>query len=102
MKEFKIFDGQLTVHVTDEDWESLCNTRLLTINPSEDQLENEFVTGTWITETDINLWENADNKFHEYIDELLELSRIDLNKACRILLEKEPCKYVLAEPENNS
>lgn len=42
MKEFKVFDGHLTVHVADEDWEFLCNTRLLTINPSEDQLENEY------------------------------------------------------------
>ena len=87
MKEFDVFDGRLTVHVSDEDWEFFCNKRILNQNPSTEDIECEFVTGTGIIPSRKDLWSKADTLFAEYIEDLREFSKIDINAACRALLE---------------
>ena len=42
-------------------------------NPAIDEIQAEFVSGTGITKNKKHLWENANEKFLEYIKDLKEI-----------------------------
>ena len=73
MKQILLFDNKLTVSIKTELWEYLCNYRFFTSNPSDEELEAEFCSGTGITKSKTHLWGEADSRFTEYIEYLKEI-----------------------------
>jgi len=89
-KIIRLFDGNLMVTVSASDWDYMCKHRFCTDDPSEEDIRAEFVTGTGITSKRTNLWPEASIRFHEYVDDLREISKLDINKMARDLIaEKE-------------
>ncbi len=83
MRKIWLFDKQLTIDVSDDDWEFLCTHRFYSRNPGEEWIRIEFVTGTGITPNKRELWGDASDRFHDYIDDLRAISKLDLCKMCR-------------------
>ena len=65
--------GKLDISISESDWTYLCNHRFFNDNPSIDEIEAEFVSGTGITSKKIDKWEKASEKFSEYINDLREI-----------------------------
>ena len=72
-KQIQLFDKQLTVNSSEDDWIFLCNNRFFTDRPEPELVQAEFITGTGITATRTALWKDADRLFHDYIDDLKEI-----------------------------
>ncbi len=87
-KTITVFDGRLSFDITLDDWEYLCKKRFYTYNPDPESIEAEFVTGTGITSSKLNLWVEAADRFSEYVADLREIKSLDINKMCRELLEQ--------------
>lgn len=73
------FWNELTVHISPDDWDFLCKNRFLSDNPSLDEVQAEFVSGTGISPNKKHLWNEADARFAEYVQELREI-RGNFNK----------------------
>lgn len=73
MKEVKLFNNQMILNISEEDWYFLCLNRLFSDTPSLDEIEAEFVTGTGITQNKPLLWNEADKMFSEYINDLRDI-----------------------------
>lgn len=85
MKTVILF-GQLTLDVPDKDWDFLCKYRFFTQNPSVEDVQTEFVTGTGITKNKPHMWNEAGKRFSEYVDDLRDIQKMDLNVIARELL----------------
>lgn len=83
-----IFFEELTVEVSEDDWDFLCKNRLFSNNPSQEDLRAEFVSGTGITPNKRHLWSQASERFAEYIQDLREISCLDINTMARKLLKE--------------
>lgn len=81
-----IFAKELTLQVAYEDFCFMCKKRFGTNEPSEDDWQTEFVTGTGITSERKDLWPRASERFAEYINDLRELQSIDINSMARKLI----------------
>ena len=68
----KIFD-QLELTISKEDWDFLCTIRFFSDNPTYEEIEREFVSGTGITSKKKDLWPNASVAFKEYIANLRDM-----------------------------
>ncbi len=79
----------LIVTVSEDDWVYLCQNRFLTNNPTDEQIEAEFVSGTGVTPNKPWLWDKASQLFAEYIAELKEIQEIDINAMARELIIEE-------------
>ena len=95
MKQLVFFDNSLTINIPEEDWIYLCNNRFFTDHPEHNIIQAEFVTGTGITPKKKNLWNQATERFIDYINDLREIQGIDINKMARGLLSEEE-KYTSA------
>ena len=73
MKKVRLFDNQMVLNISEEDWDFLCQNRLFSENPAIDEIQAEFVSGTGITKNKKHLWENANEKFLEYVKDLKEI-----------------------------
>ena len=73
MIEIKIFDNQIILNVSEDDWFFLCENRFFSSNPTIEEIESEFITGTAITRSKSMLWKEATIKFSEYVEELKEI-----------------------------
>lgn len=102
MKEIKIFNEQLTVHISDNDWDFLCAHRFMTVHPSLREFETEFVCDTNISSSDEKrkLWPEADKRLAEYIDFLRQIQDININKACNTLLNSGESNYEIKKLNN--
>ena len=67
----------MTLNVPDEDWEFMCKYRFFTQNPSEEDIQAEFVTGTGITKNKPHMWNEAGKRFSEYVDNLRDIQKMD-------------------------
>ncbi len=63
----------LTIHISPNDWDFLFKNRFLSDNPSPDEVLSEFVSGTGISPNKKHLWNEADVRFAEYVQELREI-----------------------------
>ena len=91
MKVVVLFE-QLTLNVPDEDWEFMCKYRFFTQNPSQEDIQAEFVTGTGITKNKPHMWNEAGKRFSEYVDNLRDIQKMDLNGMAREVLGDEEKK----------
>lgn len=90
MKTFSLFNDKLNITISQTDWDFLCQNRFFTDNPTEEMIQSEFVSGTGITAKKAFLWNNASEKFTEYISELKEIQNININELANdILTDKE-------------
>jgi hypothetical protein len=80
MKKVKIFDNQMVLQISEEDWSFLCQYRLFSDDPPIDEIQAEFVSGTGITKNKQHLWKKANERFSEYIQDLREILELDTNK----------------------
>ena len=94
-----VFFGELVVQILEEDWDFVCKNRLFSENPDEADIRAEFVSGTGITPDKKHLWGQASERFTEYIQDLREISCLDINAMARNLLTEEE-KY--NEPAKSS
>ncbi len=78
-KTIKLFEDKLTVKVSAENWQYLCENRFLSDNPSQEDIQSEFVSGTGISRRNPERWALASESFAEYIDDLREISSLDVN-----------------------
>lgn len=85
---FKPFQG-LTVTVTRNDWQYLCDHRWFTNTPTADDIQTEFITGTGITPNQPELFSSATEEFHQYVDELRMISKLDINKMAHEIISKD-------------
>ena len=74
------FWNVLTVHISPNDWDFLCKNRFLSDNPSLDEIQAEFVSGTGISPNKKHLWNEADARFTEYVQELREIQGMNINQ----------------------
>lgn len=81
--------SNLQISISHKDWDFLCENRFFTDSPTIDDIQREFVTGTGITPDKKYLWNNASELFAEYIDDLRDIQKIDINKMARNLLSEE-------------
>ena len=88
MHNFTIFNC-IKLSISNEDWEYLCKNRWFTNNPELSDIKAEFVSGTGITPNKPHLWDKATILFHEYVSELKEIQKIDINSECRKKLSLE-------------
>ncbi len=84
-----VFFDELSVNISDDDWDYLCKNRLFTDTPDDEDLRIEFVTGTGITPNKRHLWNQADKMFADYIDDLKIVQSLDINKMARDVLSIE-------------
>ena len=87
------FYNTIDVKISDEDWDFLCKNRWFTENPDYEDVRLEFSTGTQITIQDKELWDKASEEFHEYICDLMEIQKIDINSVARKTLSFDE-KYI--------
>lgn len=73
MKEINLFDNQITLNISEEHWEYLCKYRFFSEQPAIEEIQAEFVTGTGITRNKPLLWEYANTRFSEYVEDLKEI-----------------------------
>lgn len=73
MKQIILFDNKLVVSIEPELWDYLCGFRFFSSNPSDEEIEAEFVSGTGITRNKTHLWNEASERFSSYIQELKEI-----------------------------
>lgn len=73
MKHILLFDNKLKVSIETGLWNYLCNFRFFSSNPSNEEIEAEFVSGTGITKSKTHLWEEASSRFTSYIEELKQI-----------------------------
>lgn len=92
MKKIILFE-KLNVEVSDENWNFLCQNRFFTDNPSYENIECEFISGTGITEKKKELWPLASLRFTEYVEDLKEIQQLDINAMAREVLTDED-KYI--------
>ena len=78
-KKTIILFSNLTFEVSAEDWDFLCKYRFFSDNPSEEQIQAEFVSGTGITKNKIHLWRKASERFSEYVADLRDIMQLDVN-----------------------
>ena len=71
---FYVFNNQLEVHVSARHWLYLCQYRFFTDQPSTEDLQTEFVTGTQITSQMRDKWDCASTACAGYIDDLITIS----------------------------
>ncbi len=83
------FWNELTVHISPNDWDFLCKNRFLSDNPSLDEIQAEFVSGTGISPNKKHLWNEADTRFAEYIQELREIQGMNIKQMARDLLDDD-------------
>lgn len=69
----------LQVKVLDKDWDFLCQNRFFTDTPTQEMIFSEFVTGTGITPNKKNLWNEASERFAEYVNDLREIQKNDID-----------------------
>ena len=81
--------NDLTIHVSPNDWNYLCKNRFPSDNPSLDEIQTEFVSGTGITPNKKHLWNEADTRFAEYVQELREIQEMDINQMAKDLLDND-------------
>ena len=79
----KKFFNSIVVNISDDDWDFLCKKRFFTNNPTDEDVCAEFVTGTGITPNKPQLWNEADQRFSEYIKDLRKICSLDINRMCR-------------------
>ena len=97
MKELILFD-ELIVKISEDDWNFLCKNRFFSDAPDEEMLQSEFVTGTGITRNKKHLWNQASERFSEYIKDLKEISGLDINALARNVLTEEAKYDELTQP----
>ncbi len=88
MKEMILFD-ELIIKISEDDWDFLCKNRFFSDAPDEEMLQSEFVTGTGITRNKKHLWNQASERFSEYIKDLKEIAGLDINAMATNVLTKE-------------
>ena len=88
-KQLRLFDNQLKLSVSAEDWDYLCENVFYSDDPDIDDVESEFVTGTGVTPRKVDLWPEASKRFASYVDELRVVKSLDINQMCRDLILKE-------------
>lgn len=94
------FWNELTVHISPNDWDFLCKNRFLSDNPSLDEIQAEFVSGTGISSNKKHLWSEADARFTEYVQELREIQGMNINQMARDLL-KEGKDQIMSGNQDN-
>lgn len=77
MKRIFLFDNMLMIHIDTELWDYLCNFRFFSSNPSDKEIEAEFISGTGITKNKPQLWSEANSRFVSYIEELRQIYKQD-------------------------
>ena len=85
MHTYKFYDC-IEVNISNDDWNYLCENRWFTKTPDAEDVRAEFVSGTGITPNKPNLWDKASEYFHNYVIELQEIHKMDINYECRKLL----------------
>ena len=87
-----LFD-KLVIEITDEDWNFFCEYRFGTHQPTEEMIQSEFVSGTGIHINKKDKWSVASKEFSEYIADLKEIQRLDVNQAAKnLIIEEDGCK----------
>lgn len=87
MRKFTFYNC-IELNISNEDWIYLCKNRWHTDSPQMDDVRAEFISGTGITPNTPDMWQKADEAFHDYINELRELQKIDINSKCKSLLSE--------------
>ncbi len=87
MKEIILWE-KLHIHISDEDYDFLCEKRF-SDGFSYDEFVSEFVSGTGITEKKVHLWPEADKRFAEYIQDLRDIEKMDINSMAQSILTEE-------------
>lgn len=85
MKKIILFN-ELELYVTKENWDFLCKNRFFTDNPDTELIRAEFVSGTGIHEHKKDLWPIASQSFEAYIEDLREISGLDICSAAKQLV----------------
>lgn len=75
--------GELTFSIPYSHWAFMCRFRFFSHDPSEEDWQREFVTGTGITPEKREAWPQARQRFLDYIDDLSSIMIED--KAKKIL-----------------
>lgn len=89
-KRINLFNGQLIINISEEDWAFLCENRFFTDSPEIDSIEADFITGTGITSTAEEKWSNASDKFKDYIDDLRDIMGLNIcDMAKNVISAKE-------------
>jgi len=84
----RLFDG-LQFYVSEDDWNFMCKNRFFSENPPMDEVQAEFVTGTGITKSKKDLWNQASSRFADYVDDLREICSLDVTSMARAALTNE-------------
>ena len=79
MKQIILFNS-LKINISETDWQYLCNYRFFTTTPSDETVQAEFVSGTGITSRKKHLWKEADKRFAEYIEDLREINKKEIER----------------------
>ena len=82
MHRLYLFDSRLVIDIPISEWWFLCEKRFFTDEPEDELIEAEFVTGTGITSDSTQLWNEASQRFLDYIADLREIQKLDLNAMC--------------------
>lgn len=85
--------NNITLFISEDDWLFMCNNRFFTNNPTIEDVQREFIIGTGITPNKKHLWAEANKRFNEYISELKDIQKLDINAMARNLLSNEE-KYL--------
>ena len=78
MKEIKIFNNQLTVHISNTDWAYLCNNRFFTNAPTLDEIETEIAVGAGVYPSEKENWATVDEELATYINMLRQIRGTNL------------------------
>ena len=81
-----IIFNEIALTISDDDLDYLCKQRFFTDNPTIEDIQREFVTGTGITPNKKHLWSEANMRFKNYIDELRDIQKLDINDMAESLI----------------
>lgn len=76
----------IELSISDEDWDYLCQNRWFTTKPELEDIKAEFISGTGISPSKEHLWDKASILFHEYVTDLKDIQKMDINIECRNML----------------
>ncbi len=85
--ELILFD-ELIITIPKSYWDYMVTYRFGGDNPSYEEIQAEFVSGTGITASKRALWNEANRRFLEYIEDLMNISKMDVNAGCCLLIDR--------------
>lgn len=94
MMRYTFYDT-ISVTIQDQDWKFLCDHRFFSDHPQLEDVQAEFVSGTGITPNTPERWKEASKCFADYVAELRDIKKMDINSMARNLLSDEE-KYATA------